>query len=117
MLRDTRQHIRGKVLLDCASISGGARTETSTTIMIEGARERKAQDTLVLKPLSDINIPTSVLSFLSSQTGARIAAKNTVKTLDKQHVSTTALFRLLFFAKHAHKPKKYTLVNTSFLFF
>lgn len=38
MLRDTMQHIRGKVLLDCASISGGARTETSTTIMTEGAR-------------------------------------------------------------------------------
>lgn len=72
MLRDTTQHIRGKVLLDCASISIGARTETS---MIEGARERKAQDTPVLNLPRDINIPTSVLSFLSSQTGVRVVTK------------------------------------------
>lgn len=72
MLRDTTQHIRGKVLLDCAGISIGARTETSMT---EGARERKAQDTPVLNLLRDINIPTSILSFLSSQTGIRVATK------------------------------------------
>lgn len=75
MLRDTRQHVRGKVLLECASISGGARTETSTTIMTEGARERKSQDTLTLNLLSDLNISTSALSFLSSQTGVRTATK------------------------------------------
>lgn len=78
------QHIRGKVLL-----------QKSPTIMTEGARERRAQDTLVLNLLSDVNIATSVLSFPSSQIGVRVVTKMTLKTLDKQHMSTTALFRLL----------------------
>lgn len=88
--------------------------------MIEGARERKAQDTLVLNLLSDINIPASVLSLLSSQTGVTIATKSTLKTLDKQHVSTTALCRLLSLQSMFTSQRNtvvFTLVNISFFFF